>query len=132
MLNILIPLLLGFSVYIVFRPDAIISVYIFSLLKLHPIVLCLSPEWLRIFVNNFLSDFLWAYSLTFVVSLILGYSRKNQIISFSLCFIFEAIIELLQRTKFIHGTFDIIDVFVESIAILFALVLIKKYEECTK
>jgi len=131
-LNTLIPLLLGFGIYIAFRPDAIISKYTYALFGILPLSISLPYKWLQAVICGFSCDFLWAYSLTFVVGMIVGYTKRNRITVFLICLLFEVLIEILQLVGFIHGTFDIIDIIVELLAIFLALVLITKYEEYAK
>ena len=79
------------------------------------------------FISNFLSDILWAYSLTFTVFIILGISEKNILPTFIICGIFEISIELAQKTGLITGTFDILDIAFELAISAIALVVIKKF-----
>ena len=131
-LNIIIPLFLGLSVYILFRPDAIISECTYSFLNIQPTAITVSSELLRIIICYYMSDFLWAYSLTFIVVLILGYSKKNLISNYLLCLVFVIVVELLQQTGLFQGIFDISDIIVEALAVFSAFVFIYYYEECAK
>lgn len=131
-LNIIAPLLMGVSIYILFRPDAYISNRFLSFLKIHTETNTISSGRFVRALCNYVPDFLWAYSLTFTTALIFGQSFIERVQAFFVCIVFETAIELLQRFGLISGTFDVWDIAAEAAASLSALALISEYEERTK
>ncbi len=127
-INIVLPLLIGGAVYIAVLGDTYITGFISRIvgIQFRQIVL---PAWLEYIARNFLSDFLWAYSLAFALSILFRYSRRNTMIVLGTSLFFIVTIELLQKTRAFSGTFDVIDILLESIAILLALFFIKLFEE---
>jgi len=129
--NIAVPIILGALIYLFFRKDTYISIFISKYLALPNPESVFSP-FIEKTLKNYFADTMWAYSLTFSVLLILGYSKKNLFITFGVCSIFETTIECLQKTKLFHGTFDVLDIAFELITTIFALLVIKKYFEEVK
>ena len=132
-LNIILPLFLGLYIYVLFRKETYIAVLIQELtgITFHPWFDL--PSWIEAFLRNYLSDFLWAYSLTFSVSFVLGHTA-NKAICFAICACTAVLFELFQKLNVVQGTFDIMDIIVELIAIVLALQFRKieedkKYEE---
>lgn len=138
-LNIFIPLIIGFFVYVFFCPDTYISILFFKFYPLHPINDSFenffhSP--FQILIRSYLCDSLWAYALLFSVSLLLRQSKNNLLISIIVCASFESIIEFLQMFPNIPGTFDLYDILIEIMTTIFAAMVIKihnkKYREVPK
>lgn len=77
------------------------------------------------FIRNYFLDMLWAYALVFALSLIICRNAAQLWETFMIAFIFSAIMELLQITPIVQGTFDIWDIMVELIAELVAVFIIK-------
>lgn len=127
-INTILPLLIGGAVYIGVRGDTYISGFIYRItgIQFRQIVL---PAWLAFTARNFLSDFMWAYSLAFALSVVFRYSRRNTMVVLGMSFTFVVTIEFLQKTRAFSGTFDVFDILLESIAIILALVFIKWFEE---
>ncbi len=127
-INILLPLLVGGIIYVVFRRDSYIAAFFSETIGIN-IGQHMLPEWLNTVVRNYLSDVLWAYSLTFALSALFKYNRRNTVIVFMICIVFVVAIELLQMTNTFSGTFDIVDIILEAIAVSLALLIIKHFEE---
>ena len=126
-LNILIPLTSGALIYLYFRPETYLSTFLSKLFGVHFEKTNISGSVIRYFLCYYLSDILWAYSLTFVLSLLIGYSKTALIITGATAFLFEIGVELLQKFEIIKGTFDIYDFLTESIATISALIFISLY-----
>lgn len=127
-INIVLPLLIGGIVYVVFRRDTYLAEFVFEIIGLKQKEIIL-PAWLSFIVRNYISDFLWAYSLAFALSSLFQYKRRNAVIVFVICVVFALTIELLQNTRAFSGTFDVVDIALEAISVLLALLIIKYYEE---
>ena len=126
LLNILIPILIGVVIYCFISPEV-------DFIKIFQSVTCI--KWCRYeyknndlcrFIRNYLPDMLWAYSLIFSAYAVFDNKTKNLkwiIIAVSLLIV---IIEILQLTKIIHGTFDIFDILAEITAVLIAVIILKR------
>lgn len=126
-LNAFIPLLIGAAVYILFIPTAHISEYIhrFSGKEFTIDKVDLSGSG----ITSYLADFLWAYALYSMVMFLMVEDCKDIYKSLIICVVFEATIEILQRTPLIDGTFDICDIGIELLGNICALFVILVY--CT-
>ena len=129
MLNIALPLLFGITIYLFYRPDTFISDLIFRLLGIRGFSVS-NPQTqfgasLVSFVRYFLCDILWAYALTFTCALILGPERPQRLIGLGVSLGLEMMIELFQKFQILRGTFDFLDVLLEFVATLVAVLIIK-------
>ncbi len=133
-LNIVLPLITGTLLYVLFRPDTIISGLIYKILK-QELYLNAPRSYFTDFVRNHLCDILWAYSLTNTVALIFHSERNRNLKPLIICATFEIFLELMQKAKFITGTFDLLDIIFEISITAFATLLIniifkeKKHEK---
>ncbi len=125
-LCIVAPLVLGTAGYLIFRPDTWLSRRIMDMLPFER-----AAAWLahvRIgagraaFFRNYFSDICWAFSLGSAVSFILPDKRRWAVI---LPLLFLSVMEGLQKTGVIRGTFDWLDILLESIASTAAVLLVQ-------
>lgn len=126
-LNITVPLLIGLFLYVVFRPDTIISNAIYGLLQLTKPDIRANSSLLSeviFFLRCYSCDMLWAYSLTFACSAIIGTSARQLAVTGIICFSFEILIELLQNYGVLTGVFDFLDIILEIISTLLAVLII--------
>jgi hypothetical protein len=126
--NIACPILMGFILYVLFRPDTHISKLVYTYIGIEYTGIPIFNVFTS-FIKNFACDILWAYSLTFTVSLLLGQGKKQFKFSFVVCAFFEILMELLQMTQLIGGTFDILDILFEIMTTAIALLIIIKYRK---
>ena len=128
----IIALVLGFFIYVFFRTDTYISEIVLSIVKVDPneVMLGIShfPKWIIAFLRNFSCDILWAYSLTVILSLVIGVDNHGLLKTFIICVLFESGIEYLQKINVISGTFDIADILFEVVVSVGTLLIIKKKE----
>ncbi len=124
LLNIVVPLVLGVFVYGIFREDILIVDYLSRYIDLSFLRIDISNDGIRYFVRYYLADFLWAYSLTFAVNMVIGIEPKDLIKTFFLCLIVVLCIEGAQLSDITNGTADIFDVLVEFLAIILAIIII--------
>lgn len=115
--NIIVPLIIGATVYVLFVPTAHISIIVFNFLgkSLFTNYIDLTGS----IITCFFADFLWAYSLFFLVLIIYAQKASDIIFVIIVCINFEIAIEFLQLTPIIDGTFDWLDIVVEILATLF-------------
>ena len=127
LIHILIPLLAGALVYICWVPTACVSQIAYKVSGLHPL-----PETENAdtgsFITCYLGDFLWAYSLLFLVALITVHRKRDLIPVLILCILFETGTECLQLTSLMSGTFDFYDIVIEILANLLGCMMICFYE----
>lgn len=128
LLNIVIPLLTGFVIYSIYRPDTYISNIIYVNMSF---ILDFAeyPVFLQKFFRFYLCDILWAYSLTFAVQIIISLKGRYLIILFAVCSLFEIAIEAFQYFGFLNGTFDPLDIILEIFASLTAITIIYKKQK---
>lgn len=126
-LNILLPLLCGLLVYLRFRPRAYVSIFLGQLLSLPPGIR--TPEGPAALVSGFLPDVLWAWALCFAATAALGWQQRERRAALTVCLLFAALTELLQKTGVFPGTFDWMDILAESAAAVLAAVTIHLFEE---
>ena len=131
-LVIVLPLVLGLTIYVLFKPTAIVSKVVIDLLGLAPFKVQGFGGPFDYFIRFYLCDMLWAFSFTALTRLILGERKKHVIISFLVCLITGGMIELLQNQKVIVGTFDIYDILVETIGSVAAIMIIILFKRRTK
>ena len=128
--NILLPLLAGASLYIISSPNVIFLKY----LKLRIVIaseLMNSHIWFWPILRNYMPDMLWGYSLVFAVYMIIDNNAASMRMLFYVL-VFSIALELLQLFPMIPGTFDLLDIFVEGVAEMLAVIIIKKYEEASE
>lgn len=113
-MNIIIPLVIGFFIYILSHSDTRFSDPLYKIVPQLETIKVDIPRGIR----NYVPDFLWAYSFTFY----LFHTMKNCSwikicsISITLC----VLLEIAQISDSFGGTFDIIDIIVEIIAAFIA------------
>lgn len=128
--NILLPLLAGASLYIISSPNVIFLKY----LKLRIVIASelMNPHiWFWPILRNYIPDMLWGYSLVFAVYMIIDNNAASMRMLFYVL-VFSIALELLQLFPMIPGTFDLLDIFVEGVAEMLAVIIIKKYEEASE
>ena len=131
LLNIGISLVLGLGIYLfcyktTYINTAFTNIFGFSLPYIY------FDNAIYRFITCWACDILWAYSLTFALYLCFKVFKSPLIITSVTTSLFAVIIELLQINKVINGTFDILDIISELVAISFAIIIIKCFEKQKK
>lgn len=123
--NILIPLVLGAIIYYVTSPNVIFVKYIDAFFgnSTHISVLGRN-QWLMRFVRNYLLDMMWSYALVFTLFSTMGNSTAELRNIWVIAFAFSALMEILQLTPKVNGTFDVFDILVEALAEVAAVFII--------
>ena len=125
---VIVPLFIGFIIYVILSPDTFITKLIWSVLNTNnpfygtditkmPFVVKLS--------RFYLCDILWSFAFTNMLILVLGY--KNIRKAYIIAVLFSTFIELLQL-RFI-GTFDIWDIIVQVFGCFLAYLLNRKIDK---
>ena len=114
----------GGLIYLATRPASYISVFINRIIPLEDIQRVFSPLNIE-FVNNYVPDFLWAFSLTCAL-LATNKSIKASALTVSLCGIIWEAIQFFGLTP---GTGDIVDIIMYLTAVFTAVLINKK--ECS-
>ena len=81
-------------------------------------------------IRNYMFDFIWAYSFTSALLLLLAHGlntkQKRQLLY--VAFVFEIVIETMQLIPKIPGTFDLLDIVIEIIASICAILILNGKE----
>lgn len=119
-INILAPLIIGVIIYVLARPETIISQIVYKIFHINHESIIDIPR----FFTNYGCDFLWSYSL------VNGFYLVTQSYKYTLvvCISFNILVEIMQLLPIISLVFDPIDIFVESLAILIGLAFILIFE----
>lgn len=131
LLNIVLPLAFGGICYLLFRPDTYLSHMVRSVAAL-PTISPSADCAVLTFLRNFLCDMLWAYALTVAVSRIIGQSLARSAAVLAICWTLEIGIEWLQKSQVLSGTFDPMDIFLECITTIAALLLMTRHRQHTE
>jgi hypothetical protein len=124
--NVLVPLLVGACIYYFLAPEVIFVKHIDALLGIGFHVNNAGSH-LRLvrFIRNYLPDMIWGYALVFALYSIIGNNAADLLKIFMLAFIFSTVLEILQLTSVVEGTFDVFDLLVEFLAEAIAVFIIK-------
>lgn len=122
LVNTVFPLMCGVVIYVIARPETIISQFIYNSFHMNGNNTIALPT----FLMNYGCDFLWSYSL---VHCIFWISRSYKFTLF-VCISFNILAEVIQLLPFIRLVFDPIDILVEIIGVLIGLSFIFLYEYC--
>jgi len=124
--NIFIPILTGGLLYCITSPEVIFVRNIDSMLKVS-LHIGMNNTFVRI-IRSYMPDMLWAYALVFSLMLVTGNKTAYIWKIFVIASMFSTIMEIFQITEYVKGTFDTMDIIVEIIAELTAVLIIKKYD----
>jgi len=128
-LNVIIPIFFGVVFYFMSSPDVIFVKWSRQIWDKNLYMGINSENPVFIFARYYLLDMLWAYALVFTLWLIddnkEGATRKNLLIAFG----FSIVMEVLQLTPFVSGTFDVFDIVAEFVAEFAAFVISKNWRK---
>lgn len=124
--NIFIPILAGSLLYCITSPEVIFVRNIDSMLEVS-LHIGMNNTFVRI-IRSYMPDMLWAYSLVFSLMLVTGNKTAYIWKIFVIASMFSTIMEIFQITEYVKGTFDTMDIIVEIIAELVAVLIIKKHD----
>lgn len=127
LIHIICPIVIGVFVYSMLSPDVIFirKLIDFSGRTICKPVLHTDNVFLR-FIRNYIPDMLWGYSLVFTLFYIAGNNVANVRKIFYIAFSFSVVIEMMQKTSFVSGTFDVLDILAEFVAEITAACIIYK------
>ncbi|WP_026522899.1 hypothetical protein [Butyrivibrio sp. VCB2001] len=131
--NIIFPLLVGAVIYWFTSTDVIFVEAVRSIwgMSIH-IGIGNIDGGLAWLVRYYMSDILWAYALVFALYLAVGSNAARVKTAFVIAVVFSTVMEVIQLSPVIPGTFDVIDILVEATAEAIAALIIKKqYEEAS-
>lgn len=124
---IVAPLVVGLVVYLLFRPTAIVSQAIYGIFNITPPCIKTPNNLFWILIKYYFCDLLWAFSLTALVKLILGKGKLQSIIALLIGISGGLFVELFQLWGLIPGTFDVLDLLVETIGTILSLIITITY-----
>ena len=124
--NMIVPILTGAVIYYVTSPDVIFVRQLDTILgmRVHMYDISYHSTIVR-FIRYYALDMLWGYALVFALYFILDNNTASLFKIFVIAYVFSVIIEILQLTSFVKGTFDVFDLDVELIAEIAAVFIIK-------
>ena len=122
-INIILPLALGLIVYVFDKPNSFVSNWIYTFTGFRSNT-CIFPK----IIDYHFPDFVWAYSLMFVLYIVSGIYKKKLVLSILISVVFSIALEVIQLFQTNMFTFDVIDIGVEILAILMAALIIKIIE----
>lgn len=131
--NIIFPLLVGAVIYWFTSTDVIFVEAVRSIwgMSIHIGIGNIDGGLARL-VRYYMSDILWAYALVFALYLAVGSNAARVKTAFVIAVVFSTVMEVIQLSPVIPGTFDVIDILVEATAEAIAALIIKKhYEEAS-
>ena len=114
-------LIAGIVIYLFFRQDTFISVYLSSFFAIEEREI--KNKAIKLFIRNYGADFCWAVSFTFFVHAWLRFSQK-ELLYLIFCSFLGIIVEILQYWQIISGTADIIDCSIYLIGTVLAIFMI--------
>ena len=126
LVNIIFPLLVGAVIYWFTSTDVIFveAVRSFWGMPRHTWISNTDGGIFRI-IRYYLSDILWAYALVFALYFSIGNSAARVKTAFAIAVVFSAVMEVIQLSPVIPGTFDMNDILVEVMAETIAALIIK-------
>lgn len=127
-INILAPLIVGAVIYYIISPEVLFVQRIdaFAGKELHIRGIDYSNIVFR-FVRNYGLDMLWGYAYVFALFFVFDSNAAGLMKILLVSFVFAAVMEILQLTSIVEGTFDVIDICVEFLAEVAAVFIIKTY-----
>lgn len=124
--NMIVPILTGAVIYYVTSPDVIFVRQLDTILGMRVHMYDISNHSTIVrFIRYYALDMLWGYALVFALYFILDNNTASLFKIFVIAYVFSVIIEILQLTSFVKGTFDVFDLVVELIAEIAAVFIIK-------
>lgn len=120
---ILIPLFLGTILYYLFCPNTFFVIYIDKLIgRGFHFNIDLNNYVIKI-LRSYLFDFLWAYALMETIILLIRPQKVELFIYFIVVALFEILMECIQMSDKVRGTFDVYDILLEIIVNVFVLLI---------
>ncbi len=113
----MVSLAIGACIYILFRENTYISKIAASLVELEKIRRVFAIVNIPL-IKYYIVDFLWAFSFSCCIHLIVNSSIKNELVCSGVVAIYGLIYETMQWCNVISGTGDIVDVLLYLLAAL--------------
>lgn len=127
-INIFIPIIVGAIIYYLISPEVIFVKQIDATMNVDFHISGLSTENIIIqFMRNHFLDMLWGYALIFALFFVLGNNTAVIWKTFLIAFSFSAIMEILQITPIVKGTFDVWDIVALFVAEVIAVFIINNF-----
>ena len=127
-IHIWVPLIIGLFIYLSFGRETYIASLILRHFPWKELPAACFPSASVSFIRNSMCDILWAYALTFSVFLVMAPDLHLVPMTPVICIGFSALLEGLQLADSFPGTFDPLDIVLETITIVIAYSIIKKHE----
>lgn len=121
-LNIFVPLILGFGIYVFMKKGTYINTFLKTDFDYYP------KSFLGEFIVNWFCDFLWAYALAFALYFALSPFCYKVLISSVLTLFLGITLEFLQKSDVLSGIFDWWDIVAEIASIIISATLLFCFE----
>lgn len=121
LINVILPLFVGCLIYVYFKPTPMISMIVKCLFGEISIENQFQVLDNNIFINCYLSDMLWSYS--FMSAMLLTVKNNKYLSVIVSCLFINVILELIQIFDFVYLVFDPLDIVVQMIGSLVAIVV---------
>lgn len=127
-MHMVLPIIVGACIYYLIAPDVI---FVKKINMTVGFKLYVSQEFTSLFfiklLRNYLLDFLWGYSLLCSLFFAMGKNTAEWRKILLLAFGFSTAMEFLQMSPSVKGTFDVVDIIVELVAEICAVLIIDIY-----
>ena len=120
-------LFLGGAVYLLYRENVIISIFVEQFIDLSRIR-ALRPFPESIFINGYLCDYLWMFSFTSSFAF-LFYEERRKWLAYTFNFLCGVFWEIAQLKSLVSGAFDFLDVLTYLTAVFSVVLIDKKLKE---
>ena len=127
LLIIVLPLMIGLLVYLFFRQDSLIAQLVLKRIHIPAISFGETNSIVVLFIRYYLSDLMWAISLTSAMALIIGHKLRDLVIVFVIALSTEFLVEFLQMPRILTGSFDILDLLTEAVGSIISIIIIFFY-----
>ena len=131
LINIALPMLIGTVLYYLFCPGVWFVKVIDTVFNLD-FHISVSLGGVRMFIRNYLFDFLWAYSFAGGMYLIVSMFYRVSLKVLLFMGLIVGGLELIQLIPMISGTFDPIDILFEIVATLICFISYKLRRDCNE
>ncbi len=125
LLHIATALGLGLLLYLFLRQNTYLHTLLETVLHFEIPNIQRRTSYLR-FAANWLGDFFWAYALCFALYRFLSPFQHRLLFAVLAASALGALLEYLQKAQILSGTFDPMDILAESVAAVFAAIIIKR------
>lgn len=120
-----IPLCIGYCLYLIFDPDIFITRFFYDIFK-NADSSSYAKNSVLYFLRCYICDVLWAFSFGITIWIFCVKTKVSLITATAFEIVFCFILEFLQINGIVPGTFDVVDLITETLAVIAACLINKK------